>query len=89
MIYLKKFFEDIENEKKEIEAYADYVRAYKRFLKLKVSQSTEKDLLALSRYNLEPIENIPTPKYKNPRVVFLIFDDLVGTDALFLKEQQV
>ena len=82
---LKEVLDDIENEKKEIEAYADYVRAYKRFLKLKVSQLTDKDLLALSRYNLEPIENIPTPKYKNPRVVFMIFDDLVGTDAFSSK----
>jgi hypothetical protein len=82
---LKSVLEDIENEKKEIEAYAEYEKAYKRFLKLKVKDLTDDDYLILMKFNLEPLENIPKPKYKHPRVVFIIFDDLVGDPLAFKK----
>lgn len=82
---LKEVLNDIETEKKEIEEYAEYVKAYKRFLKLKVKDLTEDDYLILMKHNLEPIENIPKPKYDHPRINFLIFDDLVSDPQAFKK----
>jgi len=78
---LQEVLKDIEDEKKEIEEYAEYVKAYKRFLKLAIDKLTEDDYLALMKFNLEDPKNIPKPKYEHPRVIFLLFDDLVGTDA--------
>jgi len=37
----------------------------------------------LHQYNFEHPDNIEKPKYKHPRVHFLIFDDLVGNNAAF------
>ena len=78
---LQEVLHDIENEKNEIEEYAEYIKAYKRFLKLPIEKLTEDDYFALMKFNMEDPKNIPKPKYEHPRVVFLIFDDLVGTDA--------
>jgi len=82
---LQEVLEDIKNEKEEIENYSNYIRAYKRFITLPIKKLTEDDFLILMKYNFIDPKYIPKPKYEHPRVIFMIFDDLVGTDAFKVK----
>ena len=76
---------EIEMEKKEIEEFAEYVSAYKRFEKEhEISRLSPHDLVLLHQYNFEHPEDLPNkPKYKHPRINFLLFDDLVGNNSAF------
>ena len=77
--------DEIEMEKKEIEEFDEYVRAYKRFEKEhEMSKLSPHELILLHQFNFEHPENLPNkPKYKHPRINFLIFDDLVGNNSAF------
>ena len=41
------------------------------------------ELLILSKYDFTEPEHIKKPKYKYPPVVFLILDDMIGTNDCF------
>lgn len=78
---LNEVIEQIKAEKEEIEIYESYTKIYKKFLKYKNTNKLkieELELLAINNF-----EELPTPKYKHPRVVFMIFDDLIGDNKAF------
>lgn len=76
--------DEIQQEKEDIEKYAKYCKAYKQFEKQNdVNTLNAEDLILLHQHNFEHPENIDKPKYKHPRVKFLIFDDLIGNNQAF------
>jgi len=79
--------DEIEYEYQQIEEYSKYVKAYKKFEKYEDTNKLEYDeLLLLHRFDFMHPDEIPNkPKYKHPRVNFLIFDDLVGTKAFKIR----
>jgi hypothetical protein len=63
--------------------YSIYMEAYRKFLKYKNTSkltTEELDLLYVNNF-----EELPEPKYKNPRIIFMIFDDLVSDPEAFKK----
>lgn len=71
--------QDVEQERKETEKYQRLLKAYRKFLKTKsVDALDHDDLLELAKNDFEPPE---PPKYPNGCCIFMVFDDLVGTDA--------
>jgi hypothetical protein len=82
---LMEVLKQIEEEKIEIEEYSDYIKAYKRFLKLPIEKLTEDDYIALMKFNMEDPKNIPKPKYENPPVIMMILDDCIGNKDCFRK----
>jgi hypothetical protein len=80
---LLKVLDEIEAERKEIKEYSDYIAAYKRFLKVKVIHLADDELQILTKFNFIDPKYIPAPKYKNPRVIFMILDDMIGNNECF------
>ena len=77
--------DEIEKEKKDIEDYNLYLIVWKKFLKIdeNINLLTPDELLILSKYDFRSPEEIDKPKYKYPRINFLVFDDLVGDPQAF------
>ena len=88
---LLEILESIQAEEKEIEEYAKYVKLFRKFKKMNdESQLDIHELMILQKYDFhDPLELMPKsllmmkPKYKFPRVNFLVFDDLVGDSTAF------
>lgn len=80
---LNEVISQIKAEKEEIETYEIYMKAYNKFLKYKSTNKLtieELELLAINNF-----EELTPPKYKHPRIVYLIFDDLIGDNKAFKK----
>jgi hypothetical protein len=87
---LLEILDEIAEEEKEIKEYYKYLKSYERFKKNKMK---DKDLLFLDKYDFkDPIDllnekdnllKMMKPKYKQYRINFLIFDDLVGDPRAF------
>ena len=79
--------QDIEKEKEEIQEYKDYLTVWKKYMKIDEDMSllTHDELLILSKYDFTDPQYLKKPKYKNPRINFLVFDDLVGDANAFKK----
>ena len=78
--------------KKESEDFANYVRVYKKFSKLKDDEmdELEDDELMLLELNLyEDPKDRPQPRYKTPPVNILIMDDLLGCDCFSKKSKSI
>lgn len=76
--------DEIEQDKKDIEEYNKYCKAYKHYLKVDDMNKLEyDDIMLLYEKNFEDPENIQKPKYKFPPVVFMILDDLIGDNQTF------
>ena len=78
--------DDIENEKKEIEDFNEYIRVWRKFMRIheNVNLLTPEELVILNKYDfVEPEYIKDKPKYKHPRINFLVFDDLVGDAHAF------
>ena len=78
--------DDIEAEKQEIEDYNEYLKVWKKFIKINenVNLLTPDELVILNKYEFTEPELIKDkPKYKHPRINFLVFDDLVGDANAF------
>ena len=76
--------EEIANDKQEIEEYNNYVKAYTKFIKTEdTSKLDDEELLLLNKYGFNEPEVLKQPKYKYPPVIFLILDDLIGSNDCF------
>jgi hypothetical protein len=78
--------DDIEAEKQEIEDYNEYLKVWKKFIKINenVNLLTPDELVIFNKYEFTEPELIKhKPKYKHPRINFLVFDDLVGDANAF------
>jgi hypothetical protein len=79
--------QEIEEEKKFIEDYKEYLIVWKKYMKIDEDMSLlhHDELLILSKFDFTDPENMKKPEYKHPRINFLIFDDLVGDAHAFKK----
>jgi len=82
---LNEKLQSIEDDKQEIEDYRKYLKVWKKFIKIEenVNLLLPDELLILSKYDFADPEHIKKPKYKYPPVVFLILDDMIGTNDCF------
>ena len=82
---LNEKLQSIEDDKQEIEDYNNYLKVWKKFLKIgeNINLLLPDELLILSKYDFTEPEHIKKPKYKYPPVVFLILDDMIGTNDCF------
>ena len=86
---LKEVYEDVKLERDEIEAYNVYREVYKKFMKSKNLNNLTLEELTLLEWKqfVDPKEDPDAPRDKDdnllyhPRMVFLIIDDLIGSDA--------
>jgi hypothetical protein len=77
--------DETEKEKGEIENYKKYVEVWKKFIKIdeNIILLLPDELLILSKYDFKEPNDVPHPPFKYPRVIFLVFDDLVGDPHAF------
>ena len=88
-VKLKEVYEDVKLERDEIEAYNVYREVYKKFMKTKNLNNLTLEELTLLEWKqfVDPKEDPDAPRDKDgnllyhPRMVFLIIDDLIGSDA--------
>ena len=79
--------QEIEQEKQFIEEYKEYVLVWKKYMRIDEDMSllTHDELLILSKFDFADPEHMRKPEFKNPRINFIIFDDLVGDANAFKK----
>ena len=77
----------IEQDKQDIEEYNTYLKAWKKYMQIDEDMSllTNDELLILSKFDFADPEHMRKPEFKNPRINFIIFDDLVGDANAFKK----
>ena len=77
--------DEIEKEKEDIKDYNKYIEVWKKYIKIdeNVNLLLPDELLILSKYDFRDPKDIPHPPYKYPRILFLVFDDLVGDANAF------
>jgi hypothetical protein len=76
--------EEISEEKKQIEEFNLYCKLFKKFMKTEDIGNLEDDeVLLLNKYGFTEPEYLPQPKYKNPPIIFLVLDDLIGNNDCF------
>jgi len=86
---LKDIYQDLKDERDLIEAYNVYRDVYKKFMKYKNLEKLTLDELTLLKYKqfVDPKEDPDAPRDKednllyHPRMVFLVLDDLIGSDG--------
>ena len=86
---LKEIYEDVKTERDLIESYNIYRRTYKKFINSKSLSNLTLEELTLLQYKdfVDPKDDPDAPRDKDdnilyhPRMVFLIVDDLIGSDA--------
>jgi hypothetical protein len=86
---LKEIYEDVKMERDLIESYNIYRRTYEKFMKSKSLSNLTLEELTLLQYKdfVDPKDDPDAPRDKDdnilyhPRMVFLIVDDLIGSDA--------
>jgi len=86
---MKEIYDGLLTERDEIDAYNDYRATYKKFLKNKTLLNMTDDELRMLEYKqyIDPADDPEVPKDADgnilyaPRMIFLILDDLISTDA--------
>ena len=86
---MREIYDGLLTERDEIEAYNEYRATYKKFLKNRSLLNMTDDELRMLEYKqyIDPQYDPEVPKdadgniLYNPRMVFLILDDLISTDA--------
>jgi hypothetical protein len=78
---------DIEEEKRFIEEYNEYLIVWKKYMKIDENMSllTNDEFLILSKFDFTDPEYMRKPEFRFPRINFLVFDDLVGDPHAFKK----
>jgi predicted house-cleaning noncanonical NTP pyrophosphatase (MazG superfamily) len=77
---------EIQQDKEDIEDYKAYLKAWKRFMQVQeVERLSNEDIMTLSKFHFMDPKAIPKPKYKYPPVIFMILDDLIGSNDCFKK----
>jgi len=87
--YMKVLYEDIKQERDEIEAYNIYRKVYDKYMKSKTLSNLTLDELMLLQFKqfIDPKIDPDAPRdfdgnlLYNPRMVFLVLDDMLGTDG--------
>ena len=80
--------ESIKKDKEDIEDYTLYLKTWKKFLKIdeNVNLLTPEELLILSKFDFTDPKYLNKPKYYPVApVVFIILDDLIGSNDCFKK----
>ena len=87
-------YEELLTEKKAIEEYNEYIKAWTKWKNARVSNLSDEELIMLNEKEfVNPREDPTRPRDKygnilhNPRCVFMVFDDLIGTDAFSNKRK--
>lgn len=86
---LKEIYEEVKLERDEIEVYNIYRKTYDKFIKSKSLSNLTLDELTLLEFKnfIDPRDDPECPKDKqgnilyHPRMVFLILDDMIGSDG--------
>lgn len=86
---LKEIYDELKYERDLIETYNIYREVYKKFMKVKKLTDLTMEELQLLEFKdyIDPKEDPDQPRDKNdnilyhPRMIFLIIDDLIGSDA--------
>lgn len=81
---LQEVYDDCLREKQEIEKYMEYEQAWKRWKEVGEDKLTSLELLILDEKEfVAPRNLLDKPKYKRPRVIFMVFDDLLNNPLVF------
>jgi hypothetical protein len=95
---INEIYEEILLQKQEVENYNIYIQTYKKFIKLKdLSKLTNEELdLLESKDFVNPDEDMNRPKDEktgkflyHPKMIFLVLDDLISTDAFSIKRNNI
>jgi len=78
--------EEINDEYETIKDYNDYVKTYQKYIKDYITL-TDEDLEILHSENFKKPSELEKPPFKHPRIIFMIFDDLIG-DAMAFKKNK-
>ena len=75
---------EIQQDKEDIEDYKAYLKAWKRFMQVQeVERLSNEDIMTLSKFHFMDPKAISKPKYKYPPIIFMILDDLIGSNDCF------
>jgi hypothetical protein len=81
---LKEVYDECLKEKQDIEKYVEYEETYNKWKKVGEDKLDALELLILDEKDFEnPKKLQDKPKYKRPRVVFMIWDDVLGNPLIF------
>jgi len=81
---LIKIFDDIKIEKEKIEKYQLYIKAYKNFLKKDIKNLSYDEIFLLNQFDFtDPKILFKDILYTTCPIYLWIFDDLIGSDAIF------
>jgi hypothetical protein len=95
---INEIYDSILLEKQEIELYQIYIKTYNKFIKLKdLSKLTNAEFSLLeSKDFIDPEDDYDRPVDKktgkfltHPKMVFLVLDDLISTDAFSIKRNNI
>jgi hypothetical protein len=87
--YMRILYEDIKQERDEIDAYNIYRKVYDKYMKSKTLSNLTMEELTLLRWKdfIDPKVDPDAPRDNegnllyNPRMVFLVLDDMIGSDG--------
>lgn len=81
---LQEVYNECLHEKQEIEKYMEYEETWKKWKQVGEDKLDALELLILDERDfVAPRNLLDKPKYKRQRVVFMIFDDLLGNPLIF------
>lgn len=83
---LNNVLDEIKEETEIINDYNNYLKAYYKYLK-DYNSLTDKDLTILHSKNFIKPSKVDKPPFKYPRIIFIVFDDLVGDASAFKKNK--
>ena len=83
---LTEVLDDIKEENDIINNYNNYIKAYYKYLK-DYNTLNDDDLTILHSKNFAKPSKLEKPPFKYPRIIFIIFDDLIG-DAMAFKSNK-
>ncbi|EKX36249.1 hypothetical protein GUITHDRAFT_117606 [Guillardia theta CCMP2712] len=79
---LQERIDEVETIRQEVQEYQEYLRAYKKWMKVGENKLDFDDLLTLEKHNFEhPKDVFGDMKYKKVPCTVFVFDDLAGTKA--------
>jgi hypothetical protein len=81
---LKEIYDECLKEKQDVEKYVEYEMTYKKWKEVGEDKLDSLELLILDEKDfVAPNKLLDRPLYKRPRVVFMVFDDVLGNPLIF------
>lgn len=81
---LQMILDDIKQEKDEILERENYIKIFNKFIKSKnLNKINDEDLIILEKYDYINPDELPQLRYKHPPIIFLILDDMIGSNNCF------